>query len=99
MSGSIGWNYWRVNLRLSGIWQDDAQWTSTNGRFQHQNVKFDLNAGFRITSSISLFAQGRNILNEPRTTYDPNPNTNLPPVLQGMCNYGVNWVFGVKGTF
>ena len=99
ISGSIGWNYWRVNLRLSGIWQDDAQWTTTVGRFQRANVKFDLNAGFRIMPQLHLFVQGRNILNEPRTTYDPNPNTNLPPVLQAMFNYGTNWVIGVRGNF
>jgi iron complex outermembrane recepter protein len=98
-SGSIAWNYWRVNLRLSGIWQDDAQWTTTVGRFQRHNAKFDLNAAFRVTNRISLFAQGRNILNEPRTQYDPNPGTDLPPVLQGMFNYGTSWVFGVKGSF
>ena len=99
VSGGISWNYRRVNFRINGIWQDDAPWTTTVGRFQRHNVKFDLNAGFRLTQRISLFAQGRNILNEPRTTYDPNPGTNLPPVLQGMFNYGTNWVFGVKGTF
>lgn len=99
VSSSIGWTYRRLNLRLSGIWQDDAQWTSTTGRFQRHNVKFDLNAAFRINPQLSLFAQGRNILNEPRTQYDPNPNTELGPVLQGMFNYGVSWVFGVKGNF
>jgi iron complex outermembrane recepter protein len=99
VSGSVAWNYWRVNLRLSGIWMDDAQWTSTVGRFQRANVKFDLNAVFRLTNRLSLFAQGRNILNEPRTQYDPVPGTDLPPVLQGMFNYGVSWVFGIKGNF
>ena len=99
ISGSVAWNVWRVNLRLSSIWQDDAQWTTTVGRFQRHNVKFDLNAAFRLTNRMSLFAQGRNILNEPRTQYDLNPGTNLPPVLQGMFNYGVSWVFGIKGNF
>jgi iron complex outermembrane receptor protein len=98
-SGSVAWNVWRLNLRLSGIWQDDAQWTTTIGRFQRHNFKMDLNANVRLTPRISLFAQGRNIFNEPRTQYDPNPGTDLPPVLQGMFNYGVSWVFGVKGTF
>ncbi len=98
-TGSLGWNYRSVNLRLSGIWQDDAQWTTTVGRFQRHNFKMDLSAGFRLTSRLSLFAQGRNIFNEPRTLYDPNPGTNLPPVLQGMFNYGVSWVFGVRGNF
>jgi iron complex outermembrane recepter protein len=98
-SGSVAWNVWRMNLRLSGIWQDDAQWTSTIDRFQRHNIKFDLNATMRLSNRLSLFAQGRNILNEPRTTYDPVPGTNLPPVLQGMFNYGVSWVFGIKGNF
>jgi TonB-dependent receptor len=99
VSGSLGWNYWRVNLRVSGIWQDDAEWTTTVGRFQRHNVKFDLNAGFRLSNRFNFFAQGRNILNEPRTQYDLNPGTELPPVLQGMFNYGVGWVFGVRGSF
>jgi iron complex outermembrane recepter protein len=98
-TGGISWNYWRVNLRVNGIWHDDAPWTTTIGRFQRHNVKFDLTAGFKITPRMSLFAQGRNILNEPTARYDPNPNTALPPVLQSIFNYGTNWAFGVKGTF
>jgi iron complex outermembrane receptor protein len=98
-SGSLAWNYWRVNLRLSGIWQDDAQWTTTVNRFQRHNFKMDLNAGFKISNRISVFAQGRNIFNEPRTQYDLLNGTSGPPILQGMFNYGVSWVFGVKGTF
>ena len=32
VSDSIGWNCWRVNVRLSGVWLDDAQWgLSRNG--------------------------------------------------------------------
>jgi iron complex outermembrane recepter protein len=99
VSASVGWNYWRVNLRVSALWQDDAQWTTTVGRFQRHWTRYDLNAGFRLTNRVSLFAQGRNVLNSPRTQYDPNPGTNLPPVLQAMFNYGVSWVFGIKGNF
>ena len=43
--------------------------------------------------------RARSTEDEPRTQYDPNPGTNLPPVFQGMFNYGVSWVFGIKGNF
>jgi iron complex outermembrane recepter protein len=98
-SGGVAWNYWRVNFRLNGIWHDDAPWTSTSIRFQRHNVKFDLSAGFKLTPRMSLFVQGRNILNEPTARYEPHPDPNLPPVLQSMLNYGTNWAFGIKGNF
>jgi TonB-dependent receptor len=100
-SGGVSMNFWRVrNLRLGAIWQDDAQWTTTIDRFQRHNIKFDLSGDIRLTQRVALFFAGRNILNEPRTTFDPNPNSpEIPPVQSGYFNYGTNWVFGVKGNF
>jgi iron complex outermembrane recepter protein len=97
-SGGISWNYQRVNVRLNGIWQDDAQWTTTLGRYQKHNLKVDLSGGFRLTARTSLFVQGRNIFNTPREVYDENI-FGLPPMLQGYFNYGVSWAFGIKGNF
>ena len=98
--GGLAISFWRFrNLRLGAIWQDDAQWTTTVDRFQRHNIKFDLSGDIRITQRIYAFFAGRNILNEPRTTFDPSGHPGFPAVQSGYFNYGTNWVFGVKGNF
>jgi iron complex outermembrane recepter protein len=99
-SGGVSFNFWRVqNLRLNAIWLDDAQWTTTVGRYQRHNLKVDVSGNFRLTERTSLFLQGRNIFNSPRLFFDPNPGTDIPPVLQSFANYGVSWAFGIRGHF
>jgi TonB-dependent receptor len=65
ITGGLGWNYGRVNLRLGGIWQDDTPYTTLFGRYQRHNIKFDLSGGFRLSGRTNLFFQGRNCV-EPR---------------------------------
>jgi iron complex outermembrane recepter protein len=99
-SGGVSFNFWRIqNLRLNAIWLDDAQWTTTIGRYQRQNLKVDLSGNLRLTQRTSLFIQGRNIFNTPRQFFDPNPGTDIPPVLQSFANYGVSWAIGIRGNF
>lgn len=97
-SGGLGWNFRRASVRLNGIWQDDAQWTTTLGRYQKHNLKIDMSGSLQLTRRTSLFVQGRNIFNTPREVYDEN-TFGLAPMLQGYFNYGTSWVFGVKGNF
>ncbi len=98
-TGGIAWNYQRVNLRLGAVWNDDAPFTTVFGRYQRHNIKVDLSGGFRLTPRVNVFFQGRNILNEPQLLYEGDPGANVPAALYRYGNYGVSWVFGVKGNF
>jgi TonB-dependent receptor len=99
VSGGIGWSYRRVNLRAGAVWLDDAPWTTTITRVQRHNFKLDLSGGVRLTKNTNLFFQGRNILNDPNILLEGDPSNGVPLVLYRYGNYGVSWVFGLKGFF
>jgi TonB-dependent receptor len=99
VTGGIGWSHGRVNVRLGAIWQDDTPLTTLFGRFQRHNFKLDLSGGVRLTRQMSLFVQGRNILNEPQELYEGDPVRGIPAALYRYGNYGTSWVFGIKGNF
>lgn len=102
LSGAIGWSYNnRLNLRLGAVWQDDSPtFAVTFGRYQRHNIKLDLSGSYRLTQRVSLFLQGRNILNDPNLIYEADPlHPAVPAALYRYGNYGVNWTIGVKGNF
>ena len=98
-TSSLGSRLGRLDVRLSGIWMDDAEWTSTTTRFQRHNFKMDLNASVRISRRMTVFVHGRNILNDPRLYYDRVPGTSMAPLLALYAEWGSSWVLGVKGHF
>jgi TonB-dependent receptor len=99
VSAVLGWRYRRVNFRLGAIWQDDQPYTTQFGRYMRHNWKLDLSGGFEVTKRLSLFFQGRNILNDPQLIFEGDPTRNVPAALYRFGNYGTSWVFGVKGNF
>ena len=40
---------------------------------------------------------GRNVFNDPNLLYEGDPVRGLPAYLYRYGNYGVSWLFGVKG--
>jgi iron complex outermembrane recepter protein len=89
--------YKRVSLGLSAVWLDETPSTNTIGRFRRQNTKFDVMLNYKLTESVSLFAQGRNVFETPHRIFETiNGNEK---VLWRLENYGTNWSFGVKGRF
>lgn len=101
VSGALGWSYNRLNLRLGVVWQDDTPTYAVNlGRYQRHNVKLDFSGGYKLTSRLSLFFQGRNILNDPNLIFEGDPTKpSVTPMLYRYGNYGVSWVVGIKGNF
>lgn len=99
VSGAIGWSYNRLSLRTGAVWQDDTPFTTTFGRYQRHNIKLDLSGGFRLSKNVSLFFQGRNILNDPNLLYEGDPTRGIPAALYRFGNYGVSWSMGIKGNF
>lgn len=101
VSGAIGWSYNRLSLRLGTVWQDDSPtYAVALGRYQRHNIKLDLSGAYRVSKAVSLFFQGRNILNDPNLVYEADPaRPGVPAALYRYGNYGVNWTIGVKGNF
>ena len=98
-TASLAWNYARLSLRFGGVWQDDTPYTTTFGRYQLHNIKLDLSGGFKLSPRLSLFFQGRNILNDPTVLYEGDPTRNIPAALYRYGNFGVSWTLGVRGNF
>jgi iron complex outermembrane recepter protein len=99
VTASLGWGYQRYSLRLGGVWQDDTPYTTVFGRYQRHNIKVDLSGGVKLTNRVSLFFQGRNILNDPTLLYEGDPVRGIPAALYRYGNFGVSWALGVRGNF
>ncbi|WP_414663194.1 TonB-dependent receptor domain-containing protein [Horticoccus sp. 23ND18S-11] len=98
-TASLGWSYKRLSLRVGGVWQDDTPFTTVFGRYQRHNIKLDLSGGVKVTSRVSMFFQGRNILNDPTLLYEGDPTRGIPAALYRYGNFGVSWSLGVRGNF
>ncbi len=98
-TASLAWSYQRVSLRLGGVWQDDTPFTTLFGRYQRHNLKVDFSGGFKLSSRMSLFFQGRNIFNDPTLLYEGDPTRNIPAALYRYGNFGVSWSAGIRGNF
>lgn len=98
-TASIGWNYRGLSLRVGGVWQDDTPYTTVFGRYQRHNIKLDVSGGYKLSPQVSLFFQGRNILNDPTLLYEGDPTRNVPAALYRYGNFGVSWTLGVRGNF
>jgi TonB-dependent receptor len=97
VKGGVTLRYRDFSIGLSAVWLDETPSTNTIGRFRRQNTKFDLSLNYKLTSRVSLFAQGRNIFEEPHRIFETINGNDM--VLWRLENYGTNWSFGVKGSF
>lgn len=100
VTGGINYRFKRFTGRINAVWRDDTP-ESTYGRFRRHDIKYDIGAEYVVNKWISLFVQGRNILNDGQTWMETPTG-----VVEGQGaavrvyeNYGANWNFGVKGTF
>ncbi|MDO8542206.1 MAG: TonB-dependent receptor [Opitutaceae bacterium] len=98
-SGNIAYSYGRFNMRVGAIWSDDTPFSGTYGRFRRHEIKFDLSTGWRVSNRLTLYAQGRNVLNGSNRNFDSPRIEGEGAALQRLENHGVTWVFGVKGVF
>ena len=96
ISGGFNIRFRRASLRASGVWLDDAPWNNAN-RYRKANVRYDLSGSFEVMRNVSVFFQGRNILNESHRIFEQV--SGMAPVLWRLENYGANWSFGVRGNF
>lgn len=99
VSGSLGWGYKRLRMRLGVVWHDDTPWDSVYGRYKRHTTKYDLGGEYRLNSKVSLYFQGRNIFNDSQRWYESPFIEGEAGALRILENYGANWNFGVKGIF
>ena len=100
-TSSLSYRYKRFSGRFNAVWRDNTPLNATYGVYRRHDIKYDVGGEFRLTSKLSLFFQGRNILNTGQTWLQ-TPTANVEG--QGAAvsiyeNYGANWNFGIKGTF
>jgi iron complex outermembrane recepter protein len=96
-TGGIGYRYNRFNIQVKSTWQSPRVFdivSTTLTRYQKERFMIDVSSDYRISNHARLFVSGRNVFNEPVIYYD-----NEPGLLRQHDQYGVQWTFGVKGTF
>lgn len=99
IAGNLNWSYKAVSLGIGGIWLDDTPFTGNYGFYRKHNIKFDVNGSYRLSRRLSLYFQGRNVLNQSHEVYQSPFIEGEGGVMQRMGNFGAAWVFGVKGMF
>jgi outer membrane receptor protein involved in Fe transport len=67
--------------------------------YQEKRTTTDVNFTYQITRWLQLFANGRNILNVHYNLMRYGPQTPAYAKISSTNAYGVQWAFGVKGTF
>ena len=92
ITGGIDYRIKRLSLGLKTRWESKAPWSNAT-RFRPEVIKYDGNIDLRLSSTLTLFVQARNIFNRPYEIYEGNGS------LSWADNYGSNWVFGVRGQF
>ena len=68
-------------------------------QYQEKRTTMDLNATYQIKRWLSLFANGRNIFNVHYNLLRYGAQTPGYAKRSSTNSYGVQWAFGVKGTF
>jgi outer membrane receptor protein involved in Fe transport len=110
-SAGLQFAYQRISLLLKGTWTDLKYNSTTNvayngvtyalGNYTPSLTKLDANLSWMLSKKYSLFASGRDILNNgsKATRFDP---TGLYPAYarwDDLRQFGVQVTFGVRGTF
>ena len=67
--------------------------------YQEKRTTTDVNLTYQITRWLQLFANGRNIFNVHYNLMRYGSQTPNYAKISSTNSYGVQWAFGVKGTF
>jgi TonB-dependent receptor len=106
---SISWNKKPVLARVSFNYrgnqqrsaQTGAQYGSTAGFYEYYKPRWnmDVNAEYAVSKRFSIFANARNILNEPQILQRYNANTPEYAVNYQQEEFGIQIAVGIKGRF
>ncbi|MBX3738865.1 MAG: TonB-dependent receptor [Candidatus Didemnitutus sp.] len=81
--------------------QTGAQYGTANGFYEYYAPRYnlDLSAEYKLNKHFTFFVSGRNVLNKEQVIERFNPDT--PAYARGFRweEFGVNYSFGIKGTF
>ena len=98
INAGIAYSYRRVNVYTNLNWRDNYPNTVTgNPRFYRHRANLDIGGGYRLSDRYNFFVSARNIFNEPYLIMEQVGKN--APVVQFYEVNGINWTFGIKGTF
>lgn len=106
---SLSWNRTPVSARVTFNYrgrqrnsaQTGAQYGATNNFFEYYDSRYNIDANLEYTFSrrIKLFANARNILNQPQVLERYNPASARYATGYRQEEFGVQYAAGVRGTF
>jgi iron complex outermembrane receptor protein len=95
LSAFVKWNYRGKQFRET----NDEDWFVGAAEYIRAYPTIDANVEYRLTKTFSLFASGRNILNEPYEWEISGPAAPAWSSLTSKSVYGAQFTAGIKGTF
>jgi len=106
-SWGVSLNRPRYSLMLKWIYRDDQRLLARTGsgvppgtyQWLKGSLKLDINAEYRLQKHVSLFANARNITNEPYVLGYYNEGTPSYARQYNTQDFGVQYTLGVKGSF
>ena len=105
-SGGVSYRYKRFDAKVNFNWTGVRKTgvaplagAASAGWANYQSDVFltGINLGYNVSRGVSLYANGRNIFNEPNVTYTTAPGA--PKLATRFFNSGAVVEFGVKGNF
>lgn len=111
-SGGIAFTSRRVRALLRGVWLQE-KYTGEQTTYTYQGTSYvvakynpsivtlDLNVSYQLSLHYSLFANGRNVLNNSTDTLRYDKTGILPDYARHVDRreFGIQWNVGVKGTY
>jgi TonB-dependent receptor len=88
------WNYRGKQLR-----EYNDEWFPGAGEYIRAYPTIDVNVEYQVSKHFSVFATGRNILNEPYEWERSGPGVAAWSTLTSSSSYGAQFTAGIKGTF
>lgn len=92
-SAGLNYRYRRFTASLNGSWADEKLFSET--QYTKSRLMLGCNLGFRLTSGMSLFITGRDLLKSPIQRYDRQ----FPDHQAYDYRFATQWTAGISGTF
>ena len=97
VSSGLNYSLGRFSTNVNWTWSDDLPLSNTGLSYRRHRTNLDLGANWRLTKSLSLGVNARNILNTPYINMQwVAPSA---PVWTRNETTGVSWTFAIKGTY
>jgi TonB-dependent receptor len=96
-NAGLNFAFRRVSVFANWLWRDDVRTSNDGNTFTRHRAPVDIGGSLQLSRKLSLFFNGRNVLDEPTRLYQfigPNPAVSTQYLFTPSL-----WTFGLKAVF